>query len=103
VNLETVPEIIAKKIYFRGGEAKARDIFDIAAAARTQRADIVAALSRYKAEVKATIERLNKLNPEFVLATISQLMIKPDYLEMAPSSLDIVRDVLGEALQSTDS
>ncbi|MER9560080.1 nucleotidyl transferase AbiEii/AbiGii toxin family protein [Mesorhizobium sp. M0323] len=34
--LETIPEIIAKKVYYRGSEARPRDIFDIAAAARSQ-------------------------------------------------------------------
>lgn len=33
--LETIPEIIAKKVYYRGADAKPRDIFDIAAAARS--------------------------------------------------------------------
>jgi len=40
VKLETIPEIIAKKVFHRGSEAKARDVFDIAAAARTHRAEV---------------------------------------------------------------
>ena len=34
VRLETIPEIIAKKVVYRGKSIKVRDIFDIAAAAR---------------------------------------------------------------------
>lgn len=35
--LDTVPEIIAKRVVFRGGYIKPRDIFDIAAAGRLHR------------------------------------------------------------------
>ncbi len=37
VDLETVAEIIAKKIHYRGASIKPRDIYDIAAAARYDR------------------------------------------------------------------
>lgn len=44
VNLETIPEIIAKKVFHRGSEITARDVFDIAAAARSHRFEVVTAL-----------------------------------------------------------
>jgi Nucleotidyl transferase AbiEii toxin, Type IV TA system len=44
VDLETVAEIIAKKIHYRGASIKPRDIFDIAAAAKLDRNSIVEAL-----------------------------------------------------------
>lgn len=44
IDLESVAEIIAKKIYHRGGDEQARDIFDIAAAARTHRPEVIEAL-----------------------------------------------------------
>ncbi|MDX8499020.1 hypothetical protein RFM99_11360 [Mesorhizobium sp. VK4C] len=47
VRLETVPEILPKKVYHRGSEAKLRDIFDIAAGARLHLAPIVNATSCY--------------------------------------------------------
>lgn len=43
VRLETIPEIIAKKVYYRGSEAKVRDVFDIAAAAQSYRSEVLAA------------------------------------------------------------
>jgi hypothetical protein len=43
--VETVPEIICKKVFHRGTQIRPRDIFDIAAACRTQRREVVAALS----------------------------------------------------------
>lgn len=85
VKLETIPEIIAKKVYHRGSEAKARDVFDIAAAARSHRSEVITALKGYRDQVAQTLERLKKLNPEFVRETIGQLMILPDFLDMAPS------------------
>ncbi len=98
VKLETIPEIIAKKVFHRGSEAKARDVFDIAAAARTHRAEVVAALKAYPDKVEKTLQQLDRLNPEFVSGAIGQLMILPDYLEMAPDSLSIAKSLLGEVL-----
>lgn len=99
IRLETVPEIIAKKIYYRGGEAKPRDIFDLAAAASTQRTTVVDALRAFPGRVGITKDRLDALNPEFVARTIAQLMIKPGYVEVAGESLAIAKDVLEEILQ----
>ena len=98
VKLESIPEIIAKKVYHRGGEVKARDVFDIAAAARSHRSEVIAALKVYPDQVARTLERLEKLNPEFVTNTIRQLMILPDYLDMAPQSLTIAKSLLGDVL-----
>jgi len=99
IKLESVSEIIAKKIYHRGEEAKPRDIFDLAAAASSQRAAIVHALRAFPERVAGTRARLDKLNPEFVSRTIGQLMIRPDYEAMAGQSLALAKAVLEEALQ----
>jgi hypothetical protein len=45
--LETIPEIITKKIVNRGASIKPRDIFDVAAAAEQHADAIIAALRRY--------------------------------------------------------
>jgi hypothetical protein len=42
--LETVPEVIAKKIVHRGSSLKPRDIFDVAAAAEQHEEPVIAAL-----------------------------------------------------------
>lgn len=94
VILETIPEIIAKKVYHRGGEAKPRDIFDMAAAARDHRAKVVEGLQDYPDKVVQTKARLEKLNPEFVTRAIGQLMILPAYAAMADESLNIARALL---------
>ncbi len=99
--LETIPEIIAKKVYYRGSEARPRDIFDIAAAARSQLGAVVDALRVFPQQVTRTRERLEKLNPEFVSRAIAQLMIMPDYEASAADSLDAAIAVLDEALSSS--
>jgi len=100
VRLETVPEIIAKKIYYRGSEAKPRDIFDIAAAAQSQLEPIVNALRAFPDQVSGTRERLEKLNPEFVDRAIADLMIMPDFQASAADSPDTALAVLDEALSA---
>lgn len=100
VRLETIPEIIAKKVYYRGSEANPRDIFHIAAAARSQLGEVVNALRALPEHVARTRERLEKLNPEFVSRAIAQLMIMPDYEASAADSLVAAIAVLDEVLSS---
>jgi len=100
VRLETIPEIITKKVHYRGSEAKPRDIFDVAAAARSQSEADVKALSDFPEQVALTKERLEKLNPEFVSRAIAQLMIMPDYEASAADSLETALAVLDEAFAS---
>jgi hypothetical protein len=100
VRLETIPEIVAKKVYYRGSEAKPRDIFDIAAAARSQLGEVVNALRTLPEHVARTRERMEKLNPEFVGRAIAQLMIMPDYEASAADSLVAAIAVLDEVLSS---
>lgn len=77
-------------------EIQARDIFDIAAAARSHREEIVHALRNYPDRVRAAEARLHKLNPDFVTRTISQLMIKPGYEDLVPTSFAIVGKLMTE-------
>lgn len=98
INLESVAEVIAKKVYHRGSSALARDIFDIAAAARTHRPQIIDALRAYPDHVQAAAQRIMKLNPEFVNATINQLMIAPAYRDIVETSIATVSALFAEVL-----
>jgi hypothetical protein len=84
----------------RGSEASPRDIFDIAAAARSQLGEVVNAPRALPEQVARTRERMKKLNPEFVGRAIAQLMIMPDYEASAADSLDAALAVLDEVLSS---
>ncbi|WP_280514888.1 nucleotidyl transferase AbiEii/AbiGii toxin family protein [Tianweitania populi] len=101
VELETIPEIVVKKIVHRGSQAEARDVFDIAAAARSHRSEIVEALRAYPDQVANALDRLQALNPDFVSGTIAQLMILPDYLDLIATGLTSTIDVLENALDES--
>jgi hypothetical protein len=92
--LETVPEIIAKKIVYRGASIKPRDIFDIAAAVEADADPIRRALRDYSHAVGETIKCLDRLNPGFVEATIHQLMIRDRLLPIADTAMARTREFL---------
>ncbi|QND54705.1 nucleotidyl transferase AbiEii/AbiGii toxin family protein (plasmid) [Phyllobacterium sp. 628] len=94
VLLETVPEIITKKIYYRGSSIKPRDIFDIAAAGETDANSIISALRSYPKQVEQTLATIDKLNPEFVYATIQQLMLRDHCRNIATTAIDRAKEIL---------
>ncbi len=92
--LETVPEIIAKKIYYRGSSIKPRDIFDIAAAGEQHAAFVVEALRSYRDEVDVTLKTIDRLNPDFVHGAIAQLSIKDKFRPIAKTALQRTKEIL---------
>ena len=92
--LETVPEIIAKKIVHRGANLKPRDIFDIAAASVDHQAVIVDSLRAYEPEVAAALATLDRLNPDFLNAAIGQLDIREKFSGIAKVSIERSRSLL---------
>jgi Nucleotidyl transferase AbiEii toxin, Type IV TA system len=97
--LETVPEIIAKKIVHRGSTIQPRDIFDIAAASEKYADALVAALSSYKSAVGEAIKRLELLNLEFVNNAISELQIREKFRPLAGTAIERTKQILTRALQ----
>ena len=61
VLLETIPEIITKKIYHRSSSLQPRDIFDIAAAGEQHADPLIASLRMYRDHVAQALTALNKL------------------------------------------
>jgi len=94
VALETIAEIITKKVHFRGSHIKPRDIFDIAAAARSHREQIVRALGAYKNDVVATLTAIDRLKPDFVRETIAALDIEDAYRQAAATALEDATELL---------
>lgn len=94
VLLETVPEIITKKIVHRGSSLRPRDVFDIAAAAEVDVTSLIAALRSYPEEVATARETLGRLNPEFVSRTISQLQIREKFDAVAKQALERTKQIL---------
>lgn len=97
-NVETIPEIITKKIYYRGASIKPRDIFDIAAARADHGNDVVDALSGYPDSVTRALDTLDELNPAFVRNAISDLMITKPFQDIAPDAFVIAQELLGQSL-----
>jgi hypothetical protein len=96
--LETIPEIITKKIVNRGASIKPRDIFDVAAAAEQHADAIIAALRRYPDAVNVTLGKLNELNPEFVNRAIQALMIRDSFRETSRSAIGRAKEILKSSL-----
>lgn len=95
--VETVPEIIAKKIVYRGRNIKPRDIFDIAVGAQSDPDRIVTCLRDYRPKVKETVMRLEQLNPEFVRRANEALAVRDRFRTLVrdslPRALELLRAV----------
>ncbi len=92
--LETIPEIIAKKIYYRGSSIKPRDVFDIAAAAEQHADSVIDALRSYRPKVQTTLGVIDRLNPDFVNGAIAQLAVKDKFRSVAKTALKRSRELL---------
>lgn len=97
VQLETITEIITKKIYHRASSLQSRDVFDIAAAAEQHAESLIASLKLYPDQVAQAITTLSKVNPEFVDRAIQQLAIKGRYAYIAKTALERSKEVLRTA------
>lgn len=94
VLLETVPEIVAKKIYHRGSSIRPRDIFDIAAAGEQHADSLVKELRNYRDRVTQTLATIDKLNADFVNRAIAQLAIKEKYKAIAKTAIERSKEIL---------
>jgi len=94
VLLETLPEIITKKVYYRGASIMPRDIFDIAAAGEEYADSLVAELRSYRSQVTQALTTIEKLNPDFVNAAIAELAIRDRYKEVAEKAIEKSKSIL---------
>jgi hypothetical protein len=101
VMLETVAEIITKKIFYRGSRIAPRDIFDIAAASTTHHDEIVSALAEHGQKVQRALAQISRSNAKFVTDVIAQLYIRPAFRDMAGGAVQAASEVLQEALAAT--
>ncbi len=94
VRLETIPEIITKKIYHRGSSIQPRDIFDIAAGGDAHAASIIRELKPYKDKVTKTLSVMERLNPDFANKAIADLAIKPKYKTISKTAIERAKEIL---------
>ena len=94
VLLETIAEIITKKIYYRRANIKPRDIFDIAAAGEEHADSLIEELRNYRQEVAQTLTTIDTLNTDFVNGAIAELEIRDRYKEIAKGAIERSRGIL---------
>ena len=97
VELETVAEVIAKKVRYRGSSLQPRDVFDIAAALQTKHAQSVKdALADMSERTEAAWAAANRLNEDATQTLIAQLQIRQRLEYLAGDALEVVRNTLNE-------
>ena len=94
VLLETIPEIITKKIYYRAASTKPRDIFDIAAAGKQHKDALIKELRSYRDQVTQALTTIDRLNADFVNDAIADLAIKEPYKEIAKAAIPRSKEIL---------
>ena len=95
VLLETIPEIITKKIFYRASSIQPRDIFDIAAAGEQHADPLIASLAMYRDHVAQALTAINKLRADVVNRVIQQqLAIKEGYKNVAKTALERSKELL---------
>lgn len=103
IMMETVAEIIAKKIFYRGSNIRPRDLFDVAAASITHRRAVVAALALHRTKVEAALAQISRSDGNLMTDVIAELQIHAQFRHMIGSAVDITTDVLREALSKARS
>lgn len=88
VLLETIPEIIVKKIFYRAARLTARDFFDLAVAGEQYEGSLIKELRRYPEQVAEALARTESLHADFVIQTVLELEIKAPYREIAASAIE---------------
>jgi hypothetical protein len=66
VLLDTIPEIITKKIFYRGANITPRDIFDAAAAAGEKHSGRIIRVRSYRDQVRLTLSTMERLHVDFI-------------------------------------
>jgi Nucleotidyl transferase AbiEii toxin, Type IV TA system len=94
VQLETIPEIVTKKVFYRGSNIMPRDVFDIAAAGAGSADAIIEQLAPYKDRVTGTLAAMEKMNPKFVSDSIADLVIRDQYKALAKTALERSKKIL---------
>jgi hypothetical protein len=100
VALETPREIIAKKVYFRGGSFQPRDMFDLAAVVAHYGTDYAVSAIQQCGVDRCAIAHaaVAKANPHFVQSIIGQLMYRKKNAHLIQEAQNISRNILERAI-----
>lgn len=100
VALETAGEIIAKKVYYRGGSFQPRDMFDLAAVTEHDGMDsaVSALVQCGQPRCETALGVIERANPEFVRSIMEQLMAREKTRHLVDRAQGISADVLRKTL-----
>lgn len=100
IDLESPAEIVAKKIYYRGGCLQPRDMFDVSAVAeRYGTAYVVDAIRECGTErLQSALAVTRNASPEFIAQINSQLMYRPHTAHLIEKAQPITESLLISAL-----
>lgn len=100
VQLETPAEIVAKKVWYRGGHFLPRDMFDMAAVADELGDDYVLTALREcgEARCKTALATIDAARPEFVQAAIGKLVYRERNAHLTAAAQGICGDLLEQAI-----
>ena len=98
--IETIPEIVAKKIVPRASRVQPRDVFDFAVACESgYRGEIEAVLAEYPEEAAAMQRRLSELSPVVAKEVMERLVVRPRFQNLASDAMRIVQETLSKSLE----
>lgn len=99
VLVETPAEIVAKKLFFRGGQLRPRDVIDVAVAWRSDRAGLLGSVDAWATRLDEISQRLSTLraNPKTFDERIAALRLLPPAEAVRASALDLLGELLDEA------
>lgn len=100
VALETPAEIVAKKVFYRGGRFQPRDMFDLAAVAEHYGHPYVnAALRQCGSDpCRIALKTVENAKPAFVETMNSQLMVRDSTRHLIASARDVSQQLLAAAI-----
>lgn len=91
--IEHPVEIALKKLWYRGADLKVRDVFDIAVVAQHHERLLLSNLHYVRAKKVAILDRLGRIDPEFLRASLNELDILPAYEPLASQALVRFQDI----------
>ena len=98
--IETIPEIVAKKIVFRASRFQPRDVFDFAVACKSgYRVEIETVLADYPEETDALQRHLSAIPLDKSRQVMNRLVVRPKFQQLVPDAMQIVQETLTKSLE----
>jgi len=93
IEIEHSVEIVVKKLFYRGGMVKVRDVFDIAVVASIHDDVLRKNLHHVSHLKRAILDRLSNISEDFCRQELAELDIADEWQPIAKTCLDKVREI----------